>query len=83
VVTLEHVVGTAESELPKNKVIYLILEGHSKSKKVKLSSEHDEYVWIKRSELPTIDLCEQFREFAQHYSKIKRDYKWLGNKKLK
>ncbi|MBU1712414.1 MAG: NUDIX domain-containing protein [Proteobacteria bacterium] len=64
-ITLEHLAGTAESELPTNKVIHLILEGHLKSGEVRLSSEHNDYIWIDPHKLSTVDLAEQFREFAK------------------
>lgn len=68
VIDLEHVAGIAESEMSTKKIVYLILEGRIKSGKVQLSSEHDDYMWIERHKLPMVELCEQFRPFAQKYS---------------
>lgn len=67
-ISLQRVVGTAESELPTRKVVYLILEGRVESGQVCLSSEHDEYTWVDRRDLTTMDLADQFRPFAQAYS---------------
>jgi len=67
-ISLQHVAGVAESELPTRKVVYLILEGCLESGQVRLSSEHDEYIWVNRQELPRIELAEQFQAFARAYS---------------
>jgi len=69
-ISIQRVVGVAESESPTNKVVYLILEGRLESGQVQLSSEHDEYVWVNRWELPKMELADQFRAFAQTYSLI-------------
>jgi 8-oxo-dGTP diphosphatase len=67
-ITLQSVAGAAESELPTKKVAYLIMEARLDSGKVRLSSEHDDFAWVAMRELPTMDLAEQFRPFAQAYS---------------
>ena len=67
-ISIQRVGGVAESESPTNKVVYLILEGRLESGQVQLSSEHDEYVWVNRWELPKMELADQFRAFAQAYS---------------
>jgi len=67
-ISIQRVVGVAESESPTRKVVYLILEGRQESGEVQLSSEHDEYAWVNRQELPKMELADQFRAFAQAYS---------------
>jgi len=67
-ISIQRVVGVAESESPTRKIVYLILEGRQESGQVQLSSEHDEYVWVNRWELPKMELADQFRAFAQTYS---------------
>ena len=67
-ISIQRVGGVAESESPTNKVVYLILEGRLESGQVQLSSEHDEYVWVNRRELPKMELADQFQAFAQTYS---------------
>ena len=67
-ISIQHAAGATESELPTRKVVYLILEGRLESGQVRLSSEHDEYAWVNRRELPKMELAEQFRAFAQVYS---------------
>lgn len=67
-ISLRRVLGAAESESPARKVAYLILEGYVESGQVRLSSEHDEYSWVERRELITMDLADQFRLFTQAYS---------------
>ena len=66
--SIQRVGGVAESESATNKVVYLILEGRLESGQVQLSSEHDEYVWVNRRELPKMELADQFQAFAQTYS---------------
>lgn len=67
-ISLQRVAGATEYELPDRKVAYLILEGHLEAGQVRLSSEHDDYAWVTLDRLPTMDLVEQFRPFAQTYS---------------
>jgi 8-oxo-dGTP diphosphatase len=71
-ISIQRAVGTANSELPTVKVVILILEGRLESGQVRLSSEHDDYVWVDRRELPKLDLCDQFLPFAQAYSQEAR-----------
>lgn len=68
-ISIQGVAGTAESELPTAKLVYLILEGRVESGQVRLSSEHDDYVWVDPRDLPTVDLAAQFRPFAEAYSR--------------
>lgn len=70
-ISLQHVLGAAESESPKARVAYLILEGRLKSGAVHLSSEHDEYAWVPLRDLATMDLADQFRPFALAYGQSK------------
>lgn len=67
-VTLRHVLGAAESELPDRIVAYLILEAEAQPGTVYLSDEHDSYEWIPLGKLPGIDLAAQFKPFARHYA---------------
>lgn len=69
-ISLQRVVGAAESESPTKMVVYLILEGRVESGQVRLSSEHDDYAWVDRQSLVKVDLAEQFRPFAQVYSQM-------------
>ena len=69
VISLKHVAGTTESELQDCIVAYIILEGNLVSGKVRLSEEHENYAWVSRSKLPDMDLCPQFRRFAEQYTR--------------
>ena len=69
-ISLQRVLGAAESESPVKKVAYIILEGRVKSGKVRLSSEHDDFVWVDRHGLTSVDLAEQFRPFIEAYSQV-------------
>lgn len=63
------VAGAAQSELRDRTVVYLILEAYLESGQVRLSEEHDDSAWVTLSELPKMDLAEQFRAFARTYGK--------------
>ena len=67
-VSLVGVAGTAESDLPDRKVVYLLMDGRLTSGEVRLSEEHDEFAWVERSRLSVVDVCEQFRSFLEAYS---------------
>jgi 8-oxo-dGTP diphosphatase len=68
IISLERVVGAAESELPTRKVAYLILQGRVESGNVRLSKEHEDYDWVTKSELGAVDIAPQFLSFAQAYA---------------
>ena len=67
-ISLDRVLGATESELPAVKVVYLFMEGHLKSGQVQLSSEHDDFVWVERRELVTMDFAGQFNTIIKAYS---------------
>lgn len=66
----ERVAGCAQSATPSKKIAYLILEGRVSSGRIRLSREHDEFAWVEPRELPEIDLCPQFLEFARSFSPV-------------
>jgi 8-oxo-dGTP diphosphatase len=66
-VSLERVLGAAEYESTTTKVAYLILAGLVESGEVRLSSEHDEYIWVDPRDFKNMDLVDQFKEFAKTY----------------
>jgi len=68
-ISITHVVGASESDLPKVKVVHLILEGHVESGQFHLSEEHDAYVWVDPTQLASMDLADWFRPFVETYSK--------------
>jgi 8-oxo-dGTP diphosphatase len=67
-VVLTRVLGAGELELPDCKVVYLFLEGSHVNGTVRLSEEHDAFVWIKPAELLQQNLSPQFRDIARNYS---------------
>jgi len=67
-ISIQGVAGTAESEAPAAKVVYLILEGRLESGQLCLSEEHDDHAWVDPRELLSMDLAEQFQSFARAYS---------------
>jgi len=66
-ISLTRVAGAAQSVVGQRKIAYLIMEGRLVDGEVRLSSEHDDFVWIPRGELLTVDLSEQFRGFVRRY----------------
>jgi len=67
-ISVEHVAGALESELPKVKVAHLLLEGRVESGQLRLSSEHDAYAWVDSAELGSMDVADWFRPFAEALS---------------
>jgi hypothetical protein len=62
------VAGTAESELPKIKVVHLILEGKVESGKLHLSDEHTAHMWVDPKVFSNLELADWFTVFAEGYS---------------
>ena len=67
VISVDRVLGAAESDTPTKKVVYVIFGGRHVSGEVRLSEEHDGYKWVSREDLAKADLCTQFRPFAEGY----------------
>ena len=69
-ISVQRVLGAAESELPTRRVVYLILEGRIESGNVCLSSEHDDFAWVDRKDLGGVDIAQEFRPSLKAYSRI-------------
>ena len=67
-VSLERVIGAAESETPLKRVAYLIFEGSVGDGKVTLSDEHDCHKWVAREELGDADVCAQFAPLLKRFA---------------
>ncbi len=67
--SIQHVVGASESQLPKVRAVHLIFVGRVESGEVRLSDEHDDYVWVSPSEFSSMELVEWFKSFAENYFK--------------
>jgi 8-oxo-dGTP diphosphatase len=67
-VLLQRVLATAESESPRARVVYIIMEGHIESGQVSLSHEHDDFAWVPRRDLAGMDMAVQFVDFIKKYS---------------
>jgi 8-oxo-dGTP diphosphatase len=70
-ISIQHVAGTAESELPKLRIVHLILEGKVESGKLQLSDEHTAHMWVDPQEFSSLDLADWFIDFAAEYSRKK------------
>ncbi|MCX5697235.1 MAG: NUDIX domain-containing protein [Candidatus Omnitrophica bacterium] len=69
-VSFRRVVGAIEIEMPNFKVAQIILEADAESGAVILSSEHDEYVWVKPQDLLNMDLSPYLVSFIKDYIKV-------------
>ena len=58
------VLGATEAEAPLKRIIYLILEAHAESGQVRLSEEHDDFLWADAREAAGVDVSEPFRPFV-------------------
>lgn len=61
------VAGSAESDLPARKIIYLIMEGRISGGTLSLSCEHEDAAWLAPPEALQLDLAPQFRKFLEAY----------------
>lgn len=69
IITIDGAAGTAQSESPTRRIIYLILKGHVESGEFRLSEEHEDYTWVTPENLRNKDLAPQFKQFAADYNK--------------
>ena len=60
-VTLRHVAGAGELDLPMKRIVYLVMGCDADRTRVSLSPEHEDYVWVEPGEAAGMDLVEQFR----------------------
>ncbi|MGD0644665.1 MAG: NUDIX domain-containing protein [Candidatus Bathyarchaeia archaeon] len=68
-ISIQHVVGASESQLPKINAVHLIFVGRVESGEVSLSDEHDDYIWANPSDFSSMELVEWFKSFAENYFK--------------
>lgn len=66
-ISLTGVAGATEYDMPKVRVVMLFLEARAIGGEVRLSDEHDEFVWTPRSELFDMDLSDQLKAFVERY----------------
>jgi 8-oxo-dGTP diphosphatase len=68
-ISLRGVIGAGESESPSARIAYLMMKAIPASGEVRLSDEHDEYLWVDCRELRTVDLCPQFHNMLDQLIK--------------
>lgn len=66
-ISLQHLSGTFEYELPSKMIVYLIMSGIHESGEVVLSEEHDDFRWVDVKNLVNMDLAEQFVPFMAEF----------------
>jgi 8-oxo-dGTP diphosphatase len=69
-ISLERPLHVAESESPSNRVVYLFMEGKLVDGEVFLSEEHEDHIWIQKSEMKNMDLATQFLDFGKKYADL-------------
>jgi 8-oxo-dGTP diphosphatase len=69
-VALNGLAGAVEYEHPTIKVVCLVMDATVTSGSMRLSSEHDAYVWADEAALARLDLVDHFRLFFQSYKGI-------------
>ena len=72
-VSVERVVGAAQSELPDRIIAYLVMEARAGSGPVRLSAEHDDFTWADVRELARMDLAPPFLAFARTYGRAREE----------
>jgi len=60
-VTLRHVAGAGELDLPTKRIAYLVMACDADRTEVSLSPEHEAYAWVEPGEAAAMGLAEQFR----------------------
>lgn len=67
-ITLTGLAGASELTIDGLPVVFLVMGGELRSGEVRLSNEHDEFLWTEPDQALSMDLCEQFRDVVQDYS---------------
>ena len=65
-VALIKILGTSQWPMKERVVVYLIMQAKIIKGKFKESDESSGWDWVKIKELGRVDLCPQFKEFANH-----------------
>ena len=67
-VTLTGVAGAAEGSVPGVRVAMLVLEARTRSTKVSLSDEHDDFHWLPLDQVGALELRPGFDQFFADYA---------------
>ena len=60
--------GTAELVVADKRIIYLIFECMADGEAITVSTEHEAYKWVDKSEILALDLAPQFRPFFETFT---------------
>ncbi len=66
--TLKRAAGIAQQDLPYSHSVHIIMDVDVASYDVKISDEHEEYLWVDLEELNSLKLSEWFLEFLKNRS---------------
>jgi 8-oxo-dGTP diphosphatase len=61
---------TTMSDLPDRRVVYLVMLAEAEPGEVRLSEEHDQFLWASPAKFDEIDFAPQFRGVARHYKQF-------------
>jgi 8-oxo-dGTP diphosphatase len=67
-ISVQRLAGAIQFEMPKARVVCLMLEARARPGRVRLSCEHDESAWVRVSELTRRVLFRPFRSFVREWA---------------
>ncbi len=65
------VVGATEGAVEAARFVVLVLEAKAESKSVRLSDEHDDFMWVTRRDAANLDLAPVYADFIKQWSAAK------------
>ena len=66
-----HVVGATEGAVEAARFVVLVLEAKAERQVVRLSDEHDDFMWVTRREAANLDLAPVYADFIKQWSAAK------------
>jgi 8-oxo-dGTP diphosphatase len=68
-ISLDHVVGVCEQNLPLIRAIHIVMSGKSVEGELNLSSEHEGYAWVFFKDLQDYELADWLQDFVMNQNK--------------
>ena len=66
-ITLRRLAGSVELRLDKFRVILLLFEATTAARKITLSHEHQDWRWVRRKDLESMNITSPLRRFLRNY----------------
>lgn len=73
-ISLDHVVGVCEQNLPLIRAIHIVLSGKIVEGKLNLSSEHEGYAWVFFKDLPDYELADWLQDLVINQNRAYNNY---------